>query len=43
MEGGDKMNITMQATWRGPCKPGQKGGDVEMPGGIKLNVLDMPK
>jgi hypothetical protein len=43
MEGGDKMNMTMKATWQGPCKPGQKGGDVEMPGGIKLNVLDMPK
>ena len=43
IEGGDKMNMTMKATWQGACKPGQKPGDVEMPGGIKLNVLDMPK
>ena len=42
-EGGRTMNMTMKATWQGPCKPGQKAGDVEMPGGIKLNVLDMPK
>ena len=43
MEGGHMMNMTMKATWQGPCKPGQKAGDVEMPGGIKLNVVDMPK
>jgi hypothetical protein len=37
MEGDHKMTIT--ATWEGPCAPGQKGGDVMLPGGQKMNVL----
>jgi hypothetical protein len=40
---GVKKNMTMQAKWMGACKPGQKPGDIEMPGGMKMNILDMPK
>ena len=31
------------ATWLGPCKPGQKGGDVTMSNGYKVNILDAAK
>ena len=34
-------DMTMNATWVGPCKDGQKAGDIIMPGGIKMNVSDM--
>lgn len=34
-------DMTMNATWAGPCKDGQKPGDIIMPGGIKMNVNDM--
>lgn len=34
-------DMTMTATWAGPCKDGQKAGDIIMPGGIKMNVNDM--
>ena len=30
-------------TWLGPCKAGQKGGDVIMSNGVKVNVLDATK
>jgi uncharacterized protein DUF3617 len=42
-EGGAKHNMTMQAKWLGPCKADQKPGDVEMPGGVRINILDMSK
>jgi hypothetical protein len=32
-----KMTIT--ATWEGPCAPDQKGGDIILPGGRKMNML----
>jgi len=32
--------MTMTATWIGPCEPGQKGGDMILPGGQKINMLD---
>jgi len=36
--------VTMiDAKWMGACKPGQKPGDIAMPGGFKLNVRDMEK
>jgi hypothetical protein len=35
--------MTIEAKWLGACKPGQKPGDIIMPGGIKLNVKDMEK
>ena len=31
--------MTITSTWIGPCKPGQRGGDVIM-NGKKMNVLD---
>jgi hypothetical protein len=31
---------TIEATWTGPCPAGVKGGDMEMPGGMKINMLD---
>jgi hypothetical protein len=33
----------MSATWIGPCKAGQKAGDIIMPGGLKMNIKDMQK
>jgi hypothetical protein len=34
---------TIQAKWLGACKPGQKPGDIVMPGGFKLNIKDAEK
>lgn len=31
----------MEARWIGPCKADQKPGDMVMPNGMKMNVLDM--
>lgn len=47
-EGGTKgaaRDTTMQleARWLGSCKPGQKPGDIMMPGGMKMNVKDLEK
>jgi len=33
----------MEAKWIGPCKADQKPGDMVMPNGMKMNVLDMMK
>lgn len=33
----------IEAKWLGDCKPGQKPGDIVMPGGFKMNVRDMDK
>jgi hypothetical protein len=33
----------IQAKWLGDCQPGQKPGDILMPGGFKLNVKDAEK
>src|SRR5262249_35074639 len=33
----------IEAKWMGDCKPGQKPGDIVMPGGLKLNVKDADK
>ncbi|EAQ35124.1 hypothetical protein NB311A_14550 [Nitrobacter sp. Nb-311A] len=35
--------ITIAAKWTGPCKKGQKPGDVVMPGGFKMNIRDFEK
>ena len=32
--------VKMDATWKGPCPADMKGGDMELPGGMKINVLD---
>lgn len=33
----------IQAKWIGDCQPGQKPGDIVMPGGFKMNVKDAEK
>lgn len=38
LEGMSEVTMTMNARWTGPCKPGQKPGDVDIPG-----LPDMPK
>jgi hypothetical protein len=35
------QSLTMEAKWIGPCREGQKPGDIIMPGGIKLNVRSL--
>lgn len=35
--------MTIEAKWLGACKPGQKPGDIVMPGGFKLNIKDAEK
>ena len=46
MHGMSESNMTQEARWIGPCKPGQKPGDVIMPsmGGMDLNkMMNDPK
>ncbi len=38
-----KTEMTMQARWTGACKPDQKGGDIIMGNGMKMNVRDLQK
>jgi len=38
MNGDHKMTVT--GTWTGPCAPGQRGGDIILPGGQTHNILD---
>jgi hypothetical protein len=40
---GGQSNMTIEAKWLGPCKAGQKAGDMIMPGGLKMNVRDLQK
>jgi hypothetical protein len=35
--------MTMTATWLGPCAADQRPGDMIMPGGMKMNILDIQK
>lgn len=45
MYGRSESNMTQEARWLGPCKPGQKPGDVIMPnmgngpGGVNINEM----
>jgi hypothetical protein len=43
--GGKPLDATtkIEAKWIGDCKPGQKPGDIVMPGGFKMNVKDAEK
>jgi hypothetical protein len=43
--GGKPLDTTtaIAAKWLGACKPGQKPGDIVMPGGLKMNVKDVDK
>jgi len=34
-------NMTLEGRFLGPCKPGQKPGDVMMAGGLRVNVKNM--
>ncbi len=34
-------NMVMEAKWLGACKPGQKAGDMVMPGGITMNIKEL--
>ena len=34
---------TIEAKWLGACKADQKPGDIMMPGGTKMNVLELDK
>ena len=33
--------MTLEATWKGPCPADFKPGDMELPGGMKINILTM--
>jgi Protein of unknown function (DUF3617) len=35
--------VMIEAKWLGACKADQKPGDIVMPGGMKMNVLDLDK
>ena len=35
------LSMTLTGQWLGPCEGGQRPGDVIMPGGIKVNILDL--
>ena len=41
--GSRDATTVIEAKWLGECKPGQKPGDIVMPGGFKLNVKDAEK
>ncbi|RYF80194.1 MAG: hypothetical protein EOO29_14730 [Comamonadaceae bacterium] len=41
--GRSENDMRMEATWKGPCAARQKPGDMVMPGGMKVNILDMMK
>lgn len=43
MQGMKSSKQTMEAKWLGACKPGQKPGDVIMPGMGSMNLNDMMK
>jgi hypothetical protein len=38
-----EADTLIESKWVGPCKPGQKPGDVVTGNGMKMNVLDMMK
>ena len=43
MHGMKESKQIIDAKWLGPCKPGQKPGDVMMPGREKINPAEMMK
>jgi hypothetical protein len=34
---------TVKAKWTGPCRPGQRAGDMTLPGGMTVNIFDAQK
>jgi hypothetical protein len=43
MHGMSETKMAVEAKWLGPCKPGQKAGDVIMPNMKNMNVNEMMK
>ncbi len=43
MHGRSESNMALDARWLGPCKPGQKPGDVIMPNMGSVNINEMMK
>ena len=37
------VTTTIEAKWLGACKADQKPGDIVMPGGMKMNILELDK
>jgi hypothetical protein len=42
-EGAAARTVSMTAKWLGPCAADQKPGDMIMPNGMKMNILDAQK
>ena len=40
---GGQSTIMMTAKWLGPCAADQQPGDMIMPNGMKMNILNLPK
>lgn len=40
-QGTKEMKMVQEARWLGPCKPGQKAGDVMMPGMQRFNMPEL--
>lgn len=38
-----ESTTTIEAKWLGACKSDQRPGDIVMPGGMKMNILDLDK
>ena len=36
------QQMTIDATWKGPCPAGVKPGDMLLPGGMKINMMQIP-
>lgn len=43
MHGVSELKMTVEAKWLGPCKPGQKPGDIIMPNMKGMNMNEMMK
>lgn len=43
LQGTSESKMSLEARWLGPCKPGQKPGDVIMPNAGTVNVNEMMK
>lgn len=43
LQGMSESKMTIEARWLGPCKPGQKPGDVIMPNAGGMNINEMMK
>ncbi|MFA6264766.1 MAG: DUF3617 family protein [Pseudolabrys sp.] len=41
--GGGKSHMRIAALWLGACTAGQKPGDIVMPNGMTMNILDMQR